>query len=90
MRRHRQNQIKLLILYGSPGWTARASNFNDLKCQPDVKGHFDTHSVFPALSNLIVEGDDGRFLIGPAPDALGPILNYDLLHNHGGIAAPTR
>ena len=42
----------------------RASNFNDLSCQPDVTVPFDPQRVFPALSNLIVERDGGRYQIG--------------------------
>jgi hypothetical protein len=49
-----------------------ASIFNDLNCQPDVWAHFDPQRVFPALSNLIVERDDGFFQIDLRCNAPGP------------------
>jgi len=48
-----------------------ANIFNDLNCQPDPKVHFDQQRVFPTLSNLIVERDDGRFQICLPCDAPG-------------------
>jgi hypothetical protein len=49
-----------------------ASNINGLNCQTDLKVHFDQQRVFPALSNLIVERDDGLFEIGFGDNAAGP------------------
>jgi hypothetical protein len=67
----------------SPGWTIdclvsaeglpSASIFNGLDCQTNVKAHFDPQPLFPALSNLIVERDDGRFQIALAPHSAGPL-----------------
>lgn len=53
--------------------TPSASIFNDLNCQPDVRAHFDPQRVFPALSNLIVERDDGRFQIDPRCNMPRPV-----------------
>ena len=50
----------------------RASNLNTLNCQTDSKVHFDAQRVFPALSNLIVERDDGLFDLGLGENAPGP------------------
>jgi len=41
-----------------------ASNINGLDCQTSLKARFDTQRVFPALSNHIIERDDGRYQIG--------------------------
>jgi hypothetical protein len=49
-----------------------ASSPNALDCQTSTKAHFDAQRVFPALSNLILERDDGRFQIGLVDDAPGP------------------
>ena len=52
----------------------RASNFNDLNCQPDVKARFDRQRVFTALSNLSDEQDDRRFQVDQCYDAPGPVV----------------
>jgi hypothetical protein len=49
-----------------------ASNINSLNCQTDLKVHFERQRVFPALSNLIVERDDGLFDLGLGENAPGP------------------
>ena len=49
-----------------------ASNMNSLNCQTDLKVHFDQQRVFPALSNLIVERDDGLFDLGLGENARSP------------------
>jgi hypothetical protein len=49
----------------------RVKNFNDLNCQTSAKVQFDPQRVFPALSNLIVERNDGRFQICLRCDAPG-------------------
>jgi hypothetical protein len=51
---------------------ASASNINALNCQTSTKAHIGAQRVFPALSNLIVQRDDGRFQIGLRCDAPGP------------------
>jgi hypothetical protein len=60
--------ISLVSAEGMPS----TSIFNILNCQPNVKAHFDPQRVIPALSNPIVERDDGRFQIGLHDDASGP------------------
>lgn len=49
-----------------------ASNINDLDCQTSLMAHVDPQRLFPALSTLIVERDDGRHQAGLRDDAAGP------------------
>jgi hypothetical protein len=60
--------ISLVSAEGMPS----VSIFNNLNCQPNVKAHFEPQRVFPALSNLIVERDNGKYQIGLRGDAPGP------------------
>jgi hypothetical protein len=49
----------------------RANNFSGLMCQTSPIAQIDPKRLFPALSNLIVQQDDGSFSIGLADDAPG-------------------
>jgi len=49
----------------------RANNFSGLTCQTSPIAQIDPQRLFPALSNLIVERDDGKFAIGLEDDAPG-------------------
>ena len=60
-----------MILLAPRAGLPRVKNFNDLNCQTSAKVHFDQQRVFPTLSNLIVERDDGRFQICLPCDAPG-------------------
>jgi hypothetical protein len=49
----------------------RANNFSGLKCQTSASAQIDPQRLFPALSNLIIQQDDGWCSIGLADDAPG-------------------
>ena len=51
------------------GGITSVSDFSALHCQTPAKAHIDAQRVFPALSNLIVQRDDGRCQIGERRDA---------------------
>jgi hypothetical protein len=63
---------KYLIGLVSAAGMPSATIFNDLDCQTDLKAHFGRQGVFPALSNLIVQREDGSWSIGGHDDAAEP------------------
>jgi hypothetical protein len=63
---------KCLIALAPRAGLPRANNFSGLKCQTSPSAQIDPQRLFPALSNLIVERDDGMFAIGWHDDADGP------------------
>ena len=49
-----------------------ANNINGLNCQTSLNAHIDAQRVSPALSNPIIQRDDGKYQIGTGCDAPGP------------------